>query len=41
MPLVSLHGPPGEVPQCIVANTVFMPWVFSMMSSSPTAGQFQ
>ena len=40
MPVVSLHGPPGLVPQCIVAHTVLRPWTFSRMSSSPTLGQF-
>ncbi len=40
MPDVSLQGPPGLVPQCTVAQTVLRPWTFSMMSISPTPGQF-
>ncbi len=40
MPEVSLHGPPGLVPQCRVAQTLLMPWTFSMMSISPMPGQF-
>jgi hypothetical protein len=40
-PSFSLHSPPGLVPQCIVAHSVLMPWTFSMMSISPTIGQFQ
>ncbi len=39
-PVVSLHGPPGLVPQCRVAHVLFRPWTFSMTSSSPTLGQF-
>src|SRR5436309_6305502 len=40
MPDFSLQGPPGEVPQCTVPQTRFRPWTFSMMSISPTPGQF-
>src|SRR5689334_1636872 len=40
MPVVSLHGPPGETPQCIVPHAVFAPLMFSMTSISPTCGQF-
>ncbi len=40
MPDVSLHGPPGLTPQCSVPQTVLTPLTFSMMSISPTLGQF-
>src|SRR5205823_10714547 len=40
IPDFSLHGPPGLTPQCIVAHSLLIPWTFSMMSNSPTPGQF-
>ncbi len=39
MPVVSLHGPPGLVPQCRVANSELRPLMSSMMSISPMLGQ--
>src|SRR2546423_3708874 len=39
MPLDSLHGPPGLVPQCRVPNSVATALMLSMKSSSPTLGQ--
>src|SRR5207237_2047861 len=39
-PVVSLHGPPGDTPQWKVAHSLLIPWTFSMMSISPTLGQF-
>src|SRR5947208_10876466 len=39
-PVFSLHGPPGLTPQWKVAHSRLMPLTFSMMSISPTLGQF-
>src|SRR5207302_2809020 len=39
-PVVSLHGPPGLTPQCRVPNSVCTALMLSMMSISPTLGQF-
>jgi hypothetical protein len=39
MPLDSLHGPPGLVPQCSVPNTELRPLMSSKMSTSPLVGQ--
>src|SRR5204862_5941417 len=40
MPFFSPQGPPGLVPQWKVPHSLLMPWTFSMMSISPTPGQF-
>jgi len=39
MPVFSLHGPPGVVPQCSVANSELRPLMSSMTSISPMLGQ--
>src|SRR6185369_4572165 len=39
MPVVSLHSPPGFVPQWRVANSELRPLMSSMMSISPMLGQ--
>src|SRR5438045_1807316 len=39
MPVLSLHGPPGKVPQCSVPKTELRPLMSSMMSISPEPGQ--
>ncbi|GAB2844624.1 hypothetical protein GCM10027200_51150 [Lentzea nigeriaca] len=40
MPFFSLHGPPGETPQCSTPHTRLTPLTFSMMSNSPTPETF-
>ena len=37
--MVSLHGPPGLVPQWRVPKTLLRPLMSSMMSHSPMLGQ--
>ncbi len=39
MPVFSLHGPPGVVPQCSVTNSELRPLMSSMTSISPMLGQ--
>jgi len=39
-PFFSLQGPPAMYPQCRVDQVAPMPLTFSMMSISPTPGQF-
>src|SRR3954470_19442625 len=39
MPVDSLQGPPGLVPQCSVPNTELRPLMSSRMSTSPEVGQ--
>src|SRR5215475_11939416 len=39
MPVVSLHGPPGDTPQCSVPNSEDRPLMSSIMSISPMPGQ--
>jgi hypothetical protein len=38
MPVDSLQGPPGLVPQCSVPNTELRPLMSSRMSTSPEVG---
>src|SRR3982751_6847134 len=38
MPVDSLQGPPGFVPQCSVPNTELRPLLSSRMSTSPLVG---
>src|SRR5882724_9761279 len=39
MPVFSLHGPPGAVPQCSVPKSELRPLMSSIMSISPEPGQ--
>src|SRR6266699_1016704 len=38
MPVPSLHGPPGDTPQCSVPNTELRALMSSIMSTSPEPG---